>query len=277
MASASGAPRSFEEAVAVEPLGHGHYRAVVDRSWDGPAAPNGGVLAAILVRATQAELGSQAPSPRAIAVHYLDAPSHGPVDVAVDVLRAGTMVTACDVRMRAADRLICQMTIVCSASREQKAGRAAQAPQAPAHETVEKLEFPVIPGVVPPLMSRLEIRPTFGSPIFSSAEDALTGGWVAFRDDNAPLDAARLCALCDLWWPAIFTSLSAPAMLTTLQLTVYLRATSHHVLGPVLARFETCNVSEGHLEERGELWSSDGRLLAESQQLALLGRPGRRP
>jgi hypothetical protein len=40
--------------------------------------------------------------------------------------------------------------------------------------------------------------------------------------------------------------------------------------GPVLARFETRNVLEGHVEESGELWSADGRLLAESRQLALL-------
>jgi acyl-CoA thioesterase len=38
----------------------------------------------------------------------------------------------------------------------------------------------------------------------------------------------------------------------------------------VLARFDTRTVHEGHLEERGELWSADGRLLAESDQLALL-------
>jgi hypothetical protein len=38
----------------------------------------------------------------------------------------------------------------------------------------------------------------------------------------------------------------------------------------VLARFRTATMAEGHFEERGELWSADGRLLAESVQLALL-------
>jgi acyl-coenzyme A thioesterase PaaI-like protein len=264
-------PRSFELAVAVEPLGRGRYRSVVDPTWDGPGAPNGGVLAAILVRAAQTELGSKAPPPRAIAVQYLEAPSHGCVEVGVEVLRAGRRVIVCDVRMRVADRLICQTTIVCSAAREQSTHLNANAPQAPAYNTVQKLEFPVIPGVVPPIMHQLEIRPTFGSPIFSGASNALTGGWVAFRGDNAPLDAARLCALCDLWWPAIFNSLTAPVPLATVQLTVYLRSTSEATFAPVLARYETRNVTEGHLEESGRLWSADGRLLAESHQLAVLG------
>jgi hypothetical protein len=44
---------------------------------------------------------------------------------------------------------------------------------------------------------------------------------------------------------------------------------------PMLARFETRHLQEGHIEERGELWSSDGQLLAQSQQLALLLVPER--
>ena len=260
----------------MEPLGKGRYGAVVDPAWDGPAAPNGGVLAAILVRASQTELGPEAPAPRTIAVQYLAAPSHGPVEVVVEVLRTGRLVASCDVRMSAGDRLICQMTVVCSASREPDTGLSAAAPAAPAYEKVEKLEFSAIRGVVPAFFGRVEVRQTFGPPIFSGAETAITGGWMALREDDAPLDAARVCALCDLWWPAIFGALTSPAAATTLQLTVYLRSTGGGVFGPVLARFETRNVREGHLEERGELWSSDGKLLAQSQQLALLSPTGSR-
>ena len=265
---------SFEQAVAVDPLGEGRYTAVVDPAWDGPAVPNGGVLAAILVRAAQTELGSEAPAPRAIAAHYLAAPSHGPVELAVEVLRSGRSVAVCEVRMSAQERLICQLTLVCSAPREPQNGLSTAPPAAPAYEQLQVLDVPVVRGVVPTFLSQLELRQTFGPPIFSGAENAITGGWMAFRGDDAPLDAARVCALCDLWWPAIYGSRTSPAAATTLQLTVYLRTTSSGVRGPVLARFETRNVREGHLEERGELWSHDGQLLAESHQLALLGPAG---
>ena len=40
--------------------------------------------------------------------------------------------------------------------------------------------------------------------------------------------------------------------------------------GPVLVRFTTIVVAEGFVEEDGEIWSEDGRLLAQSRQLALV-------
>jgi acyl-CoA thioesterase len=269
MAAELDARTPFEGAVAVEPVGQGRYLAVVDSAWDGPAAPNGGVLAATMVRAAQAELGSDAPAARTISVQFLEAPSHGPVEVGVEILRSGKRVAVCDVRMRQADRLIAQMTLICSAPRAQEATLAGGSPEAPRFGSVEAVDIGSALGA-PPLFSQVEIRPTFGSAIFSGAVDRVTGGWLALRDDVAPLDAARLCALCDLWWPAIFGWLTSPAAAPTLQLTIYLRNTEQDVHGPVLARFETRNLQEGHIEEYGELWSSDGKLLAESHQLALL-------
>jgi hypothetical protein len=74
----------------------------------------------------------------------------------------------------------------------------------------------------------------------------------------------------DRGWSGPRGAQRGPAALPTLQLTVYLRNTSAQVAPPVPARFATSTVDEGHLEKRGELWSADGRLLAESTQLALL-------
>jgi acyl-coenzyme A thioesterase PaaI-like protein len=269
MAAERDARTPFEQAVAVQPAGPGRYRAVIDGAWDGPAAPNGGVLAAIMVRAAQAELGSQAPTPRTISAHFLEAPRHGPVVIGVEILRGGKRVAVCDVRMRDTDRLVAQMTLVCSAARPQETTLSPTPLEAPPPESVEVADIEGSTGG-PPMFSRVEARPIFGSAMFAGSQEALTGGWLALRDDFAPLDAARLCALCDLWWPAIYGRLSSIAGAPTLQLTVYLRSTEPDVQGPVLARFETRHLQEGHIEERGELWSSDGQLLAQSQQLALL-------
>jgi acyl-CoA thioesterase len=264
----------FEAAVAIEPRGAGRYDGVVDDAFDGPAAPNGGVLAATMLRAVQAELGEGAPPPRTIAAHYLEAPAHGPVEIGVDVLRRGKRVAVADVRMLQEGKLACQATVVASAGRVQPAGPRARPPAAPPPDSVEPNDMSVVPGA-PRLFSRLELRPTFGPAIFSRGEQALTGGWMSLRDDDAPLDAARLCALCDLWWPAVFGTAEAPVYVPTLQLTVYLRRTEREPTAPVLGRFESRHAAEGHVEESGELWSADGELLAESTQLALLLAPPR--
>jgi acyl-CoA thioesterase len=261
----------FDAAVAIETRGAGRYGGVVDDGFDGPAAPNGGVLAAMMLRAAQAELGPGAPSPRSIAAHYLEAPAHGPVEIEVEVLRRGKRVAVADVRMLQEGTLACQATVVASAGRVQEAGPRGRPPAAPPADSVEPYDMSAVRGA-PRIFSRVELRPTFGPALFSRGEQALTGGWMSLRGDDAPLDAARLCALTDLWWPAVFGTTDAPVYVPTLQLTVYLRATESERSAPVLGRFESRHAAEGHVEESAELWSADGELLAESTQLALLLR-----
>lgn len=262
---------SFERAVGVLARGDGRYEAVIDPAWSGPRAPNGGILAALMVRAAQAELGPSAPPPRTIAAHYLHAPAAGPVQLQVEVLRRGSRVSACEVRLREPDgeRLACQATVICSKARAQPTTLRRSAPQVPPPGEVAVAGRGSIQAL-PPMFERLELRPAIGGRPFAGAERALSGGWIALRDDDAPLDPARLCALCDLWWPAVFAKLHEPNPVPTLQLTVYLREPEPSLRAPVLARFETLTVHEGHLEERGELWSAEGRLLAESLQLAVM-------
>jgi acyl-CoA thioesterase len=251
------------------PAGTGTYRARVDPSWNGPVAPNGGVLAATMLRAAEAELGAGAPPARTISAEFLDAPQTGEAVLKVERLRDGRRVAAAEVRLQQEDRTVCLATIVFSAARE--GDRALAEPvQLPPPPPAQAAPPPEFLAQVPPLFAQLEIQPTEGGWIFSDGDRGHTGGWIGFRGDPTPLNSARLCALCDLWWPSVFTALPGPAGVPTLQLTVQLRSTARALPGPVFARFSSDRIQEGHVEERGELWSADGRLLAQSTQLALL-------
>jgi acyl-CoA thioesterase len=222
-----------------------------------------------MLRAAEAELGPAAPPPRSISAQFLDAPGTGAAELEVEVLRRGKRVSFCEVRLRQGGRLACTATVVFSAARANPFELPAPPPELPPRKNAPVFEPPVDAGF-PPVFSQLVIQPTEGPRVFSGGEQAVTGGWLAIRGDDAPLDPARLTALCDLWWPAIFSMLDRPAGVPTLQLTVHLRRTAEPVLGPVFARFTTVRMLEGHIEETGELWSERGELLAQSQQLALL-------
>jgi acyl-CoA thioesterase len=124
---------------------------------------------------------------------------------------------------------------------------------------------------------RFEQRFAIGpAPGAARAREARTGGWLRLAEPR-PLDAALLVAYTDSWPPSLFTtdSLELPAGgVPTIDLTVHLR-TALPVPGvgpadPVLVSFRTREVGQGVLEEDGEVWSRDGRLLAHSRQLALL-------
>ena len=268
----------FERTVSVCRAADTSYDARVEPAWQGPLTPNGGVLGATMLRAAEAELGPDGPAPRSIAAQFLDAPAAGPVRLEVDILRKGNRVAVADVRMWQTDRLCCQATIVFSDPRATDLPPlATPLRDVPAPDKIDAIDFVGLPGV-PPLFTHLELRPVFGPGLFvGSDREALAGGWMALRDDPAPLDAARLVAFTDLWWPAVFSLVRAPAGIPTLQLTVHLRNVERPALAPVLARFETLTVAEGHLEETSQIWSADGTLLAHGVQLALAPRPEARP
>ena len=75
----------FELATAVEPLGEGRFSALCDVDWSAPRGPNGGYLAAIMVRAMAAELGDAEREARSITLHYLSPPVAGPMQIEVKV------------------------------------------------------------------------------------------------------------------------------------------------------------------------------------------------
>ena len=84
------ATADFRADTAVEQLGEGRWGATIRESWSGPPGPNGGYVAALLLRAIAAEVADPAREPRSLTIHYLRPPQDGPVQIAVTVERAGT-------------------------------------------------------------------------------------------------------------------------------------------------------------------------------------------
>jgi acyl-CoA thioesterase len=82
-----------------------------------------------------------------------------------------------------------------------------------------------------------------------------------------------IVAITDALPPPIFVTEVGPMAIPTIDLTIHIRAELPTVKWEpgdwVLARFSTRYASGGFLEEDGELWTSDGTLLAHSRQLAL--------
>ncbi|MSX02102.1 MAG: hypothetical protein F2813_02965, partial [Actinobacteria bacterium] len=90
---------AFERATAVDSLGDGAYSALCDVDWSAPRGPNGGYLAAIMVRAMSAELADPAREARSLTLHYLSPPVAGPMQIAVKVERSGRTLTTLGARL----------------------------------------------------------------------------------------------------------------------------------------------------------------------------------
>lgn len=227
------------------------------------AGPNGGYLAAIVVRALQAEVPGR--PLRSLTVHYLRAPEAGEGRVTVAVERAGRSVTFAGARCEQGGRPFALAQAVLA---DDRPGIDLPAPPPPRVLAPENVESRPDSDRAPPFARNLEYRPALGEPLFSGADTALTGGWLALRE-RCTLDAATLCALCDAWVPAIFATTEGPLAVPTLDLTVHLRAPLPRPGDWVLGRYETLAARDGFLDEEASLWSRDGELLAQSRQLAL--------
>ena len=260
----------FDRDTAVEPAGGGLYRARIDPGWFVVRGPNGGYVAAILLRALAHAVGDATRAPRSLTVHYTAPPVEGPAEIETRVERSGRKLTSVSARLRQGERLLALALAAFSQSREAPGFRDLSPPEVAPPE-----RCPAIPRRIP-LHERFEQRWAIGAPPFSGGESALAGGWIRLAEGPGPLDAPLVAAFCDAWPPSVFGRLSEPKAggVPTIDLTIHFRT----ALPPEGARpgdfalcvFRSRYSRDGFLEEDGEVWSAGGELLAHSRQLALL-------
>lgn len=256
----------FDETTAVESLGEGTYSGTIDPGWFAPPGPNGGFIAAVVLRAIRAEVADDERLPRSLTLHYLRPPTAGEVSIEVTVERSGRSATTCSARIKQVGRVATLALCVLSTDYEGIAEWEAEPPDVAPPAEVEELGMG---DGAPPLFEQLETRPLFGPPPFTGGEEAVTGGWIRARGE-APLSPELIALYTDAWWPAPFSVLEAPAAAPTLELTIHFRARPEPDERYALVRFRTEASIDGLFDEGGEVWSEGGRLLAQSRQLALL-------
>ena len=93
-------------------------------------------------------------------------------------------------------------------------------------------------------------------------------GYVQLRDHRDP-DALLLALAVDALPPVVF-GLGATGWAPTVELTWHMRAVP--VAGPLQVAARSRHVSGGWFDEEAEVWDAAGRLVAQSRQLARVGR-----
>lgn len=262
----------FDRDTALHPLGGGAFEGRIDRGWWIERGPNGGYVAAIVLRGLAAAVERPDRSPRSLTVHFLAPPAEGPVRLDTVVERDGR-----------------QMTFV--SGRLSQEGRLLATAQAAFARPLPGIEFCDLqpPDVLPPdqlprmasvsgdrhipMRDRYEMRWGIGAPPFSGAPQAVAGGWLRLVEPR-PIDAPLLVAFADAWLPPVFTRSSERMAVPTIDLTVHFRTPLSGLPkddeGWALVVFRSQMAADGFVEEDGEVWSRNGRLLAHSRQLAVL-------
>lgn len=262
----------FQRDTAVEPLGGGRFAASIDRGWWIVRGPNGGYVAAILLRALRAAVADPARLPRSFTVHFTSPPVEGPAEVATRLERVGRTVTTATARLEQGGKLRALALAAFGTPRSGPGYSHLVRPEV----TLPERATPLPTALAIPMRERFESLAVFGAPGTASPE-AVTGGWIRLREDPGPVEAELIATYTDAWPPALFSQVP-PGTLTsgvpTLDLTVHFRAAWPADLDPgdfALVVFRSRLARDGFVEEDGEIWTRSGVLLAQSRQLALLG------
>ncbi len=254
------------------------FDAVVADGWRAGRGPHGGYLAAMLLRALTSAVADPHRAPRSLTIHYARAPEPGPVSIAVVLERAGRSLSTLSARMEQHGRLIALALAAFSVPWSGPEISDLAMPQVAAPDPVRKLRSLPTHGA-PSFAQHITFQPRLGGMPFTGATQPMEiGGWVSLAEAR-PLDALSIALFADALIPAPFMRVSEPNAAPTIDLTVHFRASLPRAADPdpdpdpeemCLLLIRGTLISEGFFEEDGTIWASDGTVLAQSRQLALL-------
>jgi acyl-CoA thioesterase len=257
----------FDADTAVQAAGEGTYTAELTDRWGAMGGtPNGGYMLAVALRALQQDM--PLPDPLVTSAHFLRPGLVGPADIGTEVVRAGRRVATGEARLHQDGKEIVRL-LATFGDLEQADGRTlvlGKPPELPPpDETPDVLGGGTMPGVS--ITEQLEYRAP-QPPGWARGEPDGTPSlefWMRFRDGRDP-DPLALAALVDGAAPAVL-DIGARGS-STIELTVHVRARPQP--GWLACRASTRHVIGGYHEEDFEIWDSDGQLVAQSRQFALL-------
>jgi acyl-CoA thioesterase len=243
--------------------------AAIHDGWDIGGNANGGYLMALAARGLLQASGRT--DPISLTAHYLSPGRPGPVRIDGEVVKAGRRFTTVSGRMHRDGTTLLQL-VGAFGDLAQPLGKyehlASGPPDLPPFEEC-------IPrtrdqgGVQVSMMDRLDVRIHPDHLGWLKGEPrgvAEIAGWFAFADGR-PLDTLALLMVCDAFPPAVFHLDMPPGWVPTVEYTVHVRGVP--APGPVRCVFRSRFVQGGFLDEDGEVWDSEGRLVAQSRQLGL--------
>ncbi len=262
----------FRDASAVSG-GPGTWKGHNPDGWDIVGITNGGFLMAQAARAVAAE--AEGRIPLSVTSHFLNPVGAGDVEIGVEVLKQGRNLSMMRALTHYQGRLSIQTTAVLeSADRKrhdaQLLGR--PRPQIPPPEDC----LPAAPAqdapFPPPFTGKVDLR--IHPDDVAGVVGEKTGrpeirGWFRLKDEE-PLDSFAVLLAADAFPPPIFNADLPIGWTPTVDLSVQIRRANPS--GWLQCEFVSRFVTDGLLEEDGEIWDESGKLVALSRQLALVPR-----
>jgi acyl-CoA thioesterase len=269
-------PHPFDAATRVERSG-GRCRGATSDAYWAFVGPFGGVTSATLLRAAL-EDEARAGDPLALTVNFCAAISRGSFDLELTQSRANRSTQHWSIILNQAEGGVgATATAVFAVRREGFSHQPARRPATAAFETLTPLPMPGPAAWI----QRYEFRFAEGALDIGPEPRAVPGSalsqfWI--RDVPArPLDFLSLAAMSDAFFARIFHVRGTLVPFGTVSLTTYFHVDAAELAqlgtGPILGVADASVFHKGFSDQKGELWSQAGQLLATCYQIGYFRAP----
>jgi acyl-CoA thioesterase len=264
---------TYIEATSIREVGDNRWETYFAENWDIMGFTNGGYMQAIASRACSEAVGGR--NPVSVTGHFTRPGHSGPAEVETEVIRHGRKFSV--VRSRVVQDGEPVLVTLGSFSEPDETEPEillsdARPPDLPPPEQCE-LAVPASDAPFPPpFIGQIELRvgpSMIGTFAGRPTGQAVVDGWVRPKDDQVS-DSHFLVLASDAFPPTAFNAGLPIGWTPTLELTVHIRVPEAR--GWLRCELKSRFVSGGFIEEDGLLWDDDGRLVAQSRQLALVAK-----
>lgn len=263
----------LDEAIAVTRTEDGVATARTHRQWENMVGPFGGITAATAASAVLSHPDVQG-EVVAITVNFAAPLAPGEWSIAAEPVRTNRTSQHWTITARQGADVVVTATAVTGVDRDTWADTEAVMPEVDAPDAYAETRIPF------PLKWLQNYRMRFVAgeipiPPAPLADDANAMFWLRHAEAR-PWDAPALIAASDAFYPRVFRRRGPSVRASTITLTTYLHASDAELAaaGPyLLLRAGASRYGRGLFEQRGEIWSEGGALLATTYQLVYFSEP----
>ena len=264
------APHLFDDATRVT---------ASDSGWQGQGSPDywafvgqfGGVTAATLLRAL-IEHPQRSGDPLSLTVNFCAPVAEGAFDLDIRLVKANRSTQHWSIEMtQGSAEVVTFASAVFAERRPSWSHQQAEFPQATAFEQTLPYTRIAAPWVRQYDFRFVEGEPKFGGAPSSVPSSAYSKLWIGDRVPRK-IDVLSLMSMSDAFFGRVFHARSELVPFGTVSLTTYFHADAQDLAAEdtsrVLAIADASIFHKSFGDQRGELWSPQGRLLATTSQIA---------
>ncbi len=258
-----GSEAGFHPSCTPEEITENRYHWDFDPSWHQGRGAYGGLIFGAMTHIT----AKHSPFPLRRLSAELCAPIlSGGVELAIEEMRKGAATRFYQIRFTQGGKIAAFGSVTCGSVRNTDLDcRDEKAPDFPDWRERKPIFFS---KGMPDFCRHFNYWPVLGFP-HSMPKKLKTGGWVQAVKPGQHMTQELIAGLIDTWWPSIYLRAEKPRLMGTLSFAMDFMHPPLEDIGvdPCMLICETDTVHEGFALELNRLYDSNGRLLAQAQQL----------